>query len=139
VSQRGPSDPQSALALLPRALFGSSVAVLAVGLVLNSQGQTARGPEALSWLAAGWAVVSVVVAVLVRGQGLVASLEERSGAGSSAREALRRGLVFFGILEGACIFAGIAAIVSPPWWPLGAALVPLAVMALNLPPRPSRG
>jgi hypothetical protein len=27
-------------------------------------------------------------------------------------------------------------IVSPPVWPLAAALVPLAVMILNLPPRP---
>lgn len=138
MSPRGPSDPQSALALVPRALFGSSVAVLAVGLVLNSQGQTARGPEALSWLATGWALVSVVVAVLVRGQGLVAVAEERSGAASQPREALRRSLVFFGVLEGGCIFAGIAAIVSPPWWPLAAALLPLAVMALNLPPRPER-
>jgi hypothetical protein len=139
VSPRAPSDPQSALSLVPRALFGSSVAVLAVGLVLNSQGQTARGPEALSWLATGWALVAVVVAVLLRGQGLVVPPEERAGAGADPREALRRNLVFFGVLEGACLFAGIAAIVSPPWWPLAAALLPLAVMALNLPPRPSRG
>jgi hypothetical protein len=127
-------DPEAAAALVPRALFGSSVAVLVLGGLLNVQGQTALGPEAISWGAAGWALVAPVVAVLVRGRGLVLPREEpRSGEEAIARA--RSGLVFFAILESAAVLAGIAAIVSPPWWPLAAAIVPLAVMAMNLPPR----
>jgi hypothetical protein len=33
------------------------------------------------------------------------------------------------------VLAGIAAIVSPPAWPLAAGLLPVAVMAMNLPAR----
>ena len=95
-------DPQKAAALVPRALLGTSVAVLVVGAFLNSQGQAAGGPEALSWAAVAWA---------------------------------RRTVLFFAVLESAAVLAGIAAIVSPPAWPLAAGLVPVAVMVLNLPPR----
>jgi hypothetical protein len=35
-------DPQKAVALVPRALLGTSVAVLVVGALLSSQGQTWR-------------------------------------------------------------------------------------------------
>jgi hypothetical protein len=129
------ADPQKAAALVPRALLGTSIAVLAVGTALNSQGQTARGPEALSWLAAGWALVAPVAAVALRGQGLVAPAPEAGLAPGDAAARARRTVLFFAILESAAVFAGIAAIVSPPAWPLAVGLVPVAVMALNLPPR----
>ena len=132
--KRATPDPEAAAALVPRALLGSSVAVLVLGGILNSQGQTAGGPEAISWAAAAWALLAPVVAVLVRGRGLVLPREEAETAEEAMARA-RSGLVFFGILESAAVLAGIAAIVSPPWWPLAAAVVPLAVMAMNLPPR----
>ena len=50
---------------------------------------------------------------------------------------LQKTIVFFGVLESAVVFAAVALIVSPPAWPLLAALFPLAVMALNLPSRQS--
>ena len=124
-----PPRPQ---AIVARALVGSSVAVLVMGLILNSQGQTAGGPEALSWVAVAWALLAPLVAV--RGRGLVASAEEPRTPEEASVEA-RQSLVFFAILESAAVLGGIAAIVSRPWWPLAAALVPLAVMLLNLPPR----
>ena len=111
MTRPAPPRPQ---AIVARALVGSSVAVLVMGLILNSQGQTAGGPEALSWVAVAWALLAPLVAVALRG---------------------RDSLVFFAVLESAAVLAGIAAIVSRPWWPLAAALVPLAVMLLNLPPR----
>jgi hypothetical protein len=135
VSRETTPEPQKAAAVVPRALLGTSVAVLVVGAFLNSQGQTAGGPEILSWLAVAWALVAPLVAVAVRGQGLVASPPEvGEGPGETAARA-RRTVVFFAILEGAAVLAGIAAIVSPPAWPLAAGLIPVAVMAMNLPPR----
>jgi hypothetical protein len=117
-----------------RALVGSSVAVLVMGLILNSQGQTAGGPKALSWVAVGWALLAPVVAVAVRGRGLVEPGDVMRTPEEQAAWA-RRSLLFFAVLESAAVLAGIAAIVSRPWWPLAAAAVPLAVMVLNLPPR----
>ena len=128
-----PTPPPSP-AILARALVGSSVAVLALGLILNRQGQTAGGPEALSWMAVGWALVAPVVAVAVRGRGLVAPGDGPRTPEEAAAQ-VRSSLVFFAVLESAAVLAGIAAIVSRPWWPLAAAVVPLAVMLLNLPPR----
>lgn len=128
-------DPQKAAAVVPRALFGTSVAVLAVGTVLNSQGQALGGPEALSWVAVAWALVVPLAAVALRGQGLVAPPPEARLAPGEAAARARRTVVFFAVLESAAVLAGIAAIVSAPPWPLAAGLVPVAVMALNLPPR----
>jgi hypothetical protein len=124
-----------AAVLVPRALLGTSVAVLVVGAFLNSQGQAAGGPEALSWMAVAWALVAPVVAVAARGQGLVAPPPEANPAPSEAAARSRRTVFFFAVLESAAVLAGIAAIVSPPAWPLAAGLVPVAVMAMNLPPR----
>ena len=131
MTRPAPPRPQ---AIVARALVGSSVAVLVMGLILNSQGQTAGGPEALSWVAVAWALVAPLAAVAVRGRGLVASAEEPRTPEEASVEA-RQSLLFFAILESAAVLGGIAAIVSRPWWPLVAALVPLAVMVLNLPPR----
>jgi len=135
VSASPTPDPQKAAAVVPRALLGTSVAVLAVGAVLNSQGQTAGGPAVLSWLAVAWALASPLAAVAVRGQGLVAPPPEAGLAPGEAAGRARRTVVFFAVLESAAVLAGMAAIVSPPPWPLAAGLVPVAVMALNLPPR----
>ena len=128
-----PTTPHPA-AIVARALVGSSVAVLVMGLILNSQGQTAGGPEALSWVGVGWALVAPLVAVAIRGQGLVARPDE-PGTPEEASVQARQSLLFFAVLESAAVLGGIAAIVSRPWWPLAAALFPLAIMLLNLPPR----
>ena len=127
--------PEAAATIVPRALLGSSAAVLVLGALLNTQGQTAGGPVVLSWVAVAWALVAPLVAVVVRGQGLVAPpLPSRVSPEDVAAQA-RRSIVFFALLESGAVLAGVAAMVSPPWWPLAAGLVPVAVMALNLPPR----
>jgi hypothetical protein len=135
VSRGGPPDPQSALVMVPRALLGTSAAILVVAAVLNSQGQSGSGPEVVSWMAVGWAALSPILATLVRGQGLVAPPPSQGEAAVDVTARLQKTIVFFGVLESAVIFAAVALIVSPPSWPLAAALVPLTVMALNLPSR----
>jgi hypothetical protein len=134
MSARETPEPGKAAAVVPRALLGTSVAVLVVGALLNTRGQTAGGPEALSWAAVAWALVAPLVAVVLRGQGLVAAPERDLPPGEAAARA-RRTIVFFAVLESAAVLAGVAAIVSPPAWPLAAGLVPVAVMAINLPSR----
>lgn len=137
MSRGGPRDPRSALVMVPRALLGSSAAILVVAAVLNSQGQSGSGPEVVSWMAVGWAALSPILATLVRGQGLVAPPPNQGEAPEDVVARLQKTIVFFGVLESAVIFAAVALIVSPPSWPLAAALLPLAVMALNLPSRPA--
>lgn len=136
MSRGGPKDPGSSLVWVPRALLGSSAAILAVAAVVNSQGQSGSGPEVVSWMAVAWAAAAPLLATLVRGQGLVAAPPSQGETSVDAVVArLQKTIVFFGVLESAVIFAAVALIVSPPAWPLPAALFPLAVMAFNLPSR----
>lgn len=132
-----PPDPEAARRLVPRALLGTSLALLVLGAVLNGTGQGADGPEVLSWAATAWAVVSVLLAAATRGQGLIAPPSPPGGTSEApAAAGLRAALLFFAILESGVALPAIALIVSRPQWPLVAALLPLAVMILNL-PRPS--
>jgi hypothetical protein len=135
MSRPASRGPEGGAALVPRALLGSSIAVLVLGALLNAQGQTAGGPAALSWVAVAWALAAPLVAVAIRGQGLVAPSPSPGGAAEDAAARARRSIVFFALLESAAMLTGVAAIVSPPWWPLPAGLVPVTVMALNLPSR----
>ncbi len=128
-------DPQSALVMVPRALLGSSAAILVVAAFVNMQLRTGTGPEVVSWMAVGWAALAPLVATIVRGQGLVAPPRASAEPAEAVTTRLQKTIVFFGVLESAVIFAAVALIASPPSWPLAAALFPLAVMALNLPPR----
>jgi hypothetical protein len=137
MSRSGQRDPQSALVTVPRALLGSSAAILVVAALVNSQGQGGSGPDVVSWMAVGWAALAPVLATFVRGQGLVAPPLSQAEAPVEATARLQKTIVFFGVLESAVIFAAVALIVSPPSWPLVAAVFPLAVMALNLPSRPA--
>ena len=125
--------PGTAAAIVPRALLGSSVAVLVLGALLNTQGQTAGGPVVVSWVAVAWALAAPLVAVAVRGQGLVAPPPPSRLSPEDAAAQARRSIVFFAVLESGAMLAGVAAMVSPPGWPLAAGLVPVALMALNLP------
>lgn len=135
MSRGGPPDPRSALVTVPRALLGSSAVILAVAAALHLQGQGGSGPEVVSWMAVAWAALAPLLATIVRGQGLVAPPPGRDEPPLELTARLQKTIVFFGVLESAVIFAAVALIVSPPDWPLAAALFPLAVMAFNLPSR----
>jgi hypothetical protein len=137
MSRGGPRDPQSALVLVPRALLGSSVVILVVAALVNAQGRHGSGPEDVSWMAVALAVAAPLVATLVRGSGLVAPAPGRDASAAELVARLQKTIVFFGLLESAVIFCAVALIASPSSWPLPAALLPLAVMALNLPSRPA--
>jgi hypothetical protein len=137
MSRGAPKDPQSSLVMVPRALLGSSAAILAVAAVVNSQGQGGSGPEVVSWMAVAWAAAAPLLATLVRGEGLVAGPPTQGAAPVDLVTRLQKTIVFFGVLESAVVFAAVALIVSPKAWPLLAAVFPLAVMALNLPSRQS--
>jgi len=86
-------------------------------------------------MAVALAVAAPLVATLVRGSGLVAPPPDRDASPAELVARLQKTIVFFGLLESAVIFCAVALIASPPTWPLLAALLPLVVMALNLPSR----
>ena len=133
----GPPDPRSALVRAPRALLGSSVAILVVAAVVNSRGGIGSSElEVVSWMAVAWAGLAPIVATFVRGQGLVAPPPDPGETGAALVVRLQKTIVFFGVLESAVVFAAAALTVSAQAWPLAAALVPIGVMAFNLPPRP---
>ncbi len=134
MTRSGPPDPRAALVLVPRALLGTSAVILAVAAFVNRQGN-ASGPEIVSWMAIGFAALAPALATAVRGRGLVAAPPAASETPAELAVRLQKTIVFFGVLESAVLFAAVALIVSPPPWPLVAAVLPLAVMALNLPPR----
>jgi hypothetical protein len=136
MSRSAPPDPRATLTLVPRALLGSSAAVLAIAGFVNQQGLLgSSGPEIVSWMAVGFATLAPVLATAVRGQGLVAPPPASSETREELAARLQKTIVFFGVLESAVVFCAVAIMVSPPVWPLVAALLPLVVMVLNLPPR----
>ena len=134
MSPRRAPDPRAALFTVPRALFGTSVAVIAVAAVVHAGGRPAGSGdlEVISWMAVAWAALAPLVATAVRRKGLAPTLP---GAAAEPAARLQITIVFFGVLESAVVFAAAALIVSPVPWPLAAACIPLAVMVLNLPPR----
>jgi hypothetical protein len=131
----GRPDPQSALVMVPRALLGTSAAILVVAAVVNSQGQGGSGPEVVSWMAVGLAAAAPLIATVVRRQGLVAAPPSQAETSAETAVRLQKTIVFFGLLESAVVFCAVALLACRPWWPLAAALFPLGVMALNLPSR----
>ena len=133
MSPRRAPDPRAALYLVPRALLGSSVAVLAVAAVVHASGRPAGSGEieVISWMAVAWAALAPLVATAVRRKRLAPS----APAADELTARLQTTIVFFGVLESAVVFAAAALMVSPVPWPLAAACLPLAVMLLNLPPR----
>jgi hypothetical protein len=135
VSPRRAPDPRAALFLVPRALLGSSVAVLAVAAVVHANGRPPGSGEleVISWMAIAWAALAPLVAAAVRRKGLGPSAPASATDELTAR--LQITIVFYGVLESAVVFAAAALFVSPVPWPLAAACIPLAVMVLNLPPR----
>jgi hypothetical protein len=137
VSPRGAPDPRAALVAVPRALLGSSIALLAVAVVVHVNGRPAGSDEldVISWMAVAWAVLAPLVATAVRRKRFVAPSADASADPDQLAARLQKTIVFFGVLQSAVVFAAAALIVSPVPWPLAAACVPLAVMMLNLPPR----
>ena len=130
-----PPDPHASLVLVPRALLGSSAAVLAIAVFVKQQGLLGGGPEIVSWMAVAFAAAAPLLATAVRGQGLVAGPPPPSETPAELAARLQKTIVFFGVLESAVVFCAVALMVSTPPWPLAAALLPILVMALNLPPR----
>src|SRR3990172_8611920 len=136
MSTTPPPNPVTAIPILARSMLGTSVVVLAIGAFLHARQAFGGGPEALSWVAAGWGVPPPVLGVGVRGRGLVAppaGPPPPSPADAARRD--RKTLLFFAILESEVVLAAVALIVSRPWSPFAAALLPLATMVLNLPSR----
>lgn len=132
-----PPDPKAALVSVPRALLGSGVVILVVAAVVHSRGRLASSElEVVSWMAVAWAGLAPIVATVVRGQGLVARPPGPGETNAALVVRLQKTIVFFGVLESAVVFAAAALSVSAPAWPFAAALLPIAVMAFNLPPRP---
>jgi hypothetical protein len=117
-----------------RSLLATSALVLGVGAFLHARGSIASVPEVVTWLGSAWPIAATLLAVVLRGEGLVAPPPGPAPSLDAARQ-VRTALVFFAILEAGVLGAALALIVGPSWLPLATALLPLAAMALNLPSR----
>lgn len=136
MSRGAAPDPRLALVRVPRALLGSSALILAVAAYVNAQVRPGSSDlVVISWMAVGWAALAPVVATVVRGEGLVPVPPSQPESTPELTARLQKTIVFFGVLESAVVFAAVALMVGPQPWPLAAALLPLLVMAMNLPSR----
>ncbi len=116
MSRGAPRDPQASLVLVPRALLGSSAAILVVAAVVNSAGPGRLGARGGVVDGGGLGRRSRrSLATLVRGAG---PRRARRRAGRDRPPTwcarLQKTIVFFGVLESAVVFAAVALIVSPP-------------------------
>jgi hypothetical protein len=83
-------------------------------------------------VAAGWAVLSPLVAALLTRAAGVAAVPP------SPADVHRRTILRFALLESGVIVSAVAVFAGPLRWPLYAALVPLAAMVATF-PRPQAG
>ncbi len=107
-------------------LMGGIVVFLALASFVHFSGRP-EGPEIVSYAAIAWALVSPMLAGLVRDRVLA---KPPAPGVSPQRAAL---IAFFAILEAPAFLCAAALIIARSWWPLAAAAVPVGAMALNFP------
>lgn len=100
------------------------VAVLGIGLLLRAMGTTLGNVEALSYVAIAFALASPMVAGSVRARTSAPTAVQPPPA-EKARAAL---ILPMAILEAAAFLCGIAFLLTPTYWPLIAAAIPLGTM-----------
>lgn len=108
-------------------LFSTSALLLGVAWFVRPHLEP-QGPRLLSLVACGWALLSPLAAVLVRGEGLIAPPRPAAEGASPGRR-----IAFFAVLESAVVLCAAALLVGRLEWPLLAAALPLALMLVNVP------
>lgn len=123
-----PVPPLRQLRIVAGAILASSVMVLGVAFFVRGF-RTAPATEALAYPALAFALVSPLMADLVRRKVLGAA--ESSAAPNLA---LRRAtIISFAILEAAAMLCAFALMLGTSTWPLLAAAVPLGAMVVLFP------
>jgi hypothetical protein len=112
------------LQIVAGALIVGPVIFVGMALFLRAKGTTMGNFEEVSYLAIGYAFASPMVASAVRAQmsPLPAVQPPR------ARRVRAATIVPLAILESAVFLCAIALLLTPTYWPLGAAAVPLGTM-----------
>ena len=125
-----PHDERRRLQVIAAALIAGPILFLGVGLLLRVMGVTLGHVPVVTYVAIGAALLSPVIA-----GGLRASILGERFAGEKADPGVaRRALIVpFAILEGAAHLCALAFLLTPAYWPLLAALVPLGAMLLWFP------
>ena len=89
------------------------------------------GPELLAYVACGLAVLSLPIASVFRSARWPATTPELDKDYWVKRKVAH--MVSLGLLEGPALFCCVALMVSEPWWPLLAMLVPMGGMVAWFP------
>ena len=124
VPQDSPPDQLRQAQVVAQGLLLGPVMLLGVGVLLRAMGTTLGNVEALSYVAIAFAIASPMVAGSMRARMSAPSAEQPPPA-EKARAALIGPLA---ILEGAAFLCGIAFLLTPTYWPLIAAAIPLGTM-----------
>lgn len=125
-----PLNPVSRLRIIWAGILIGLVFLLGVFVALGS-GTEREGSGVLGIVSVFVVAVLTPVAVLLRGEGLVGA-ELPADPAEQQRRAPRH-ILFFGLLDAAALLCGIAFMVEGSALALGAAVLPLAVLALNFP------
>jgi hypothetical protein len=126
---RLPGEELRPLQIIAGGLIASAVFFLAaIGLVRWLASNLTDDPMVM-YAAIGVALLSPVVAGAMRHK-LTAGFAGERQPPEKIRASV---MVSFGVLEMAALFCGVALLATPTYWPLLAAVVPLAAMALWFP------
>jgi hypothetical protein len=121
-------NPLRTLRIISAAMLGAALLFLTLTLVLRPGmlQNSAGGLEIVAYLACGWAALSLPLASVFRAARWPSTTPEQDPAYWPKRSAAH--LVSMGLLEGAALFCCVTLMISKPWWPLFAMLVPLGGM-----------
>ena len=103
--------------------------LLGVGLLLRVMGTHMGDVPVLTYVAAAFAVTAPLVAGFLKNQ-ITAPYGAHKVPPEKARAAV---IVPYALLEGAAMICGVAFLLTPTYWPLLAALIPLGTMVLWFP------
>jgi len=124
-----PAETLRAMQVIAGALMAGPVFLFgAVGLV-RFLGTAPMDVPIVMYVASALALLSPVVAGAMRAR----FTDGFAGEPLPPEKQRAAMIVSFGILEGAAFFCGVAFLLTPTYWPVLAALVPLGTMALWFP------
>lgn len=112
------------------ALLGGVLVFLGLTILFAPGLERSRDLDALSMAAVAAALASPFVASSLRGDPPLGVPVNPEGVRKLQARALRDALVSGAILDGAATLCGAAYLLNDRWWPLAAALVPLAGLVM---------
>ncbi len=129
MESRTPS-PLRQLQIVALGLILGPIVFLGIALLLRATGTPLGNVEVLSYVAIAYAIASPLIAGSVRASMTASNTPGPPPSPDKARTAL---IVPLAILEAAAFLCGIALLLTPTYWPLIAAAIPLGTMLLWFP------